>query len=179
VTVQKGTRFLASFAALIVIAVVGPIPAAATTSSGDARSTGDGFVSRLRRSHDCDVSTKRGFIAGGGSYLASCASNDGSFRFVAVVQAKSDGLTAKSSYIEGLVNDICKDDGGVVFTAGVRKGFFAMYLGRGDGTQVAGGLWQGLAEQLTATAGHFTTGEKCAHGQITEKMAPTPTQPTG
>jgi hypothetical protein len=177
--VQTGPRFVAFCAALLFVIAVVPGVATGTPSSIDARSTGDGFVRRLRQTHSCDLSTKRGFIAGGDSYLASCASNDGSFRFIAVVQAKPDGLTARSSYIEGLVNDVCKDDGGVVFTAGLRKHFFAMYLGRGKGIQVAGELWQGLAEQLTTTDGHFTTGEKCAQGQITEKMAPTPTQPSG
>jgi hypothetical protein len=157
-------------ASVITAVVIAVAPAASATSSGDARSTGDGLVHRLRQSHACDVSTKRGFIAGGDNYLASCTSKDGSFGFIVVVQAKAGGLTAKSSYIEGRVNETCKDSGGAVFTAGVRDRFVAMYLGRGSGADKAASLWQGLADQIGSTAGHFVIGEKCAQGAITQKF---------
>jgi hypothetical protein len=169
---DRRPAFLVLVIAMLLVTVTPAL--AATSDSSKARSIGDGFVRRLRQTHACDLATKRGFIADGDSYLASCTTKDGSFRFIAVVEAKPGGLTTKSSYIEDQVNQICKGTGGVVFTAGTRPQFFAMYLGRGTGLDVATGLWEGLSEQLAA-AGRFTTGEKCAQGNITEDLEPTTT----
>ena len=143
-----------------------------------ARSMGDAFVHRLIADGSaCTVVAKKGYFGHRANYLASCTSKDESFRFLVVVRAKSGSLQIDTPYIRDRIDDICKDTGGVVFTAGVKDRFAAIYLGRGDdvtdgtGAFSAVRLWNGLTEQLASTSGAFHTGETCANGKVTRKVA--------
>lgn len=171
---RKILAVLTALSAFVVLAT----PAGAATDRGRARAVGDGLVARLMgEGAPCAVVTKQRFFGHGNSYLASCASKDRSFRFVVVVPVKPGGLTVDVPYIRARIDEVCTDTGGVVYSAGVKERFAAVYLGRGsdieDGTgaSVAVGLWNGLTGQLATTPGAFHTGETCAGGAVTQKVA--------
>jgi hypothetical protein len=153
-------------------------PAGAATAKQQAKTTADGLVARLlQRDGACGRRTKHGYFGGGASYLASCAANDASFGFLAVVPVRKSGLSVDDDYIRARIDEVCADTGGVVYTAGVRGQFVVMYLGRGaaeipdTGASVAAGLWNGLLEQLQESSGAFHSGETCANGHVLQRSS--------
>jgi hypothetical protein len=144
-----------------------------------AKTTGDDLVHQLMakdKGNACTDASKRGFVGGGASYLASCTGADGDFRFLVIVQVKPGGATVDYPFVQQRINDVCKGAGGAVYSVGVKDRFVAMYLGRGtdtdakSGAATAYGLWSGLAQQLQGTGGRFVAASSCAGGQVTKKL---------
>jgi hypothetical protein len=167
---------IASLACSLALSLTGPAEAA--TAKQQAKTTADGLVARLLQSDGaCGQRTKHGYFGGGASYLASCAANDASFGFLAVVPVRKSGLSVDNDYIRARIDEVCSDTGGVVYTAGVRGRFVVMYLGRGvaetenSGASVAAGLWNGLLDQLAETSGTFQSSETCAGGHVLQRSS--------
>jgi hypothetical protein len=177
--VSRSLFRLAALSALVFALVLPVIPATAADSRGAARNTGDDLMTQLMKpgkGRACTDASKQGFVDGGASYLASCTGQDGDFRFLVVVQAKPGGARVNYPWVQARVNEVCKGDGGAVYSVGVKDKFVAMYLGRGADTQAdsgaatAYGLWSGLAQQLQGSAGRFVAATACADGKVTKKL---------
>ena len=167
-------------------AVVSPAGSSGVASAANApsarsvaKTTGDDLVHQLMAKdtgNACTALSKRGFLGGGASYLASCTGAGGDFRFLVIVRAKPGGATVDYPFVQQRINDVCRGSGGAVYSVGVKDRFVAMYLGRGtdtdakSGAATAYGLWSGLAQQLQETGGRFVAANACAGGQVTKKL---------
>jgi hypothetical protein len=184
--VRKILLLVIAFAVLTAL-TASALPAAATaaapattaslaTGAAASRSLGDSFVDRLMQAGSCDTIGRHTMFGNGATYLASCTGGNGALRVLVVVPVKRGGLDVDTSYIRARINDVCKGDGGAVFSAGIKDRFAVMYLGKGDDTQADSGayravtLFNGLTEQLATEAGAFRSGSTCAQGRVVRKV---------
>jgi hypothetical protein len=84
----------------------------------------------------CDTKTRSGFLARRTFYLASCATNDGTFQFFTVVSARNVTLKQTPPYYQAQLAKFCST-GGHAYVTGIRGQFVNTYAGTGAGQTVA------------------------------------------
>jgi hypothetical protein len=153
--------------ALGVLTAGGGIAAAKKSNPrATAQSVGDQFIAAYLPSGPgqpgiCDVRTQSGFFNKNNTYLASCATNDGSLQIFAIVNAKKGAsLAYNSPYVAAQLTMIC-NGGGSAYVAGVKGKFVEIYAGTGAAVPVASGLRNQVADQVKNTPGHVSIDPPC------------------
>jgi hypothetical protein len=120
-------------------------------SPANAQAAADGFVDSLMPSAGstqgiCETKTQSGFFAKNASYLASCATADGTFQAFFIVGAKNGSLHTKSSYVGSQLATFCAT--GHAYSVGVKEKLAAIYAGTGANVTIAKDFRDLLASEI-------------------------------
>lgn len=122
---------------MVVVGFAAPAGAKDTAAQKKAKATAQGLVAAYLPSSGtaglCEVQSEQRWAPGHKSYLDSCSTSDGSFRFVVLVNAAR--VFKPAAALKQVAPDIAQicGAGGVALSTGVKGRFLELHLGTGAG----------------------------------------------